>query len=63
VVTLTEAWDTAVRLHQGDLTAREAFLGGLIRVRGDVRRVLQAAAGLSSLGPALSALRERTVGA
>jgi len=63
VVTLTEAWDTAVRLHRGELTAREAFLGGLIRVRGDVRRVIEAAAGLSSLDPATAALRERTVGA
>jgi len=63
VVTLTEGWDTALRLHRGELSAREAFLGGLIRVRGDVRRVLPAAAGLSSLGPALATLRQSTVDA
>jgi len=63
VVTLTEAWDTALQLHRGELTAREAFLGGLIRVRGDVRLVVQAAAGLSSLGPVIASLQERTVDA
>lgn len=63
VVTLTEAWDTAVRLHRGELTARAAFLGGLIRVRGDVRRIIQAASGLSGLEPALVTLREGNTGA
>lgn len=63
VVTLTESWDTAVHLHRGELTAREAFLGGLIRIRGDVRQVPQAASGLSSLGPAIATLRKSTVGA
>ena len=62
LVTLTESWDTAARLHGGELTPRDAFLGGLIRVRGDVRQMVQAAAGLSALGPAMAALRERTVG-
>lgn len=61
VVTLIESWDTAVRLHRGELTAREAFMGGLIRVRGDVRRMVEIAAGLSSLGPALTSLRDVTV--
>jgi len=63
VATLTEAWDTAVQLHRGDLTAREAFLGGLIRVRGDVRCLVQAATGLAALGPAIAGLREATVDA
>ena len=62
-VTLLESWDTAVRLHRGELTLREAFLGGLIRVRGDVRRMVEAAAGLSALAPALALLQERTVDA
>ena len=61
VVTLLQSWDTAVRLHRGELSAREAFLGGLIRVRGDVRRMTEAAAGLSALAPALATLQERTV--
>ena len=63
VVTLTETWDTAVRLHRGELTARQAFMHGLVRVRGDVRQVLMAASGLAALGPALTALREDTVDA
>jgi hypothetical protein len=62
VVTLTEDWDTALRLHRGELTARQAFLGGLIRVRGDVRRMVPAASGLAALAPAIATLRERTVG-
>ncbi len=63
VVTLVESWDTAVRLHRGELSAREAFLGGLIRVRGDVGGMVEVAAHLSALAPALAALRERTAGA
>ena len=63
VVTLNETWETAVRLHRGELTGREAFLGGLVRVRGDVRQVLAAATGLAALGPALAGLREATVDA
>ena len=61
VVTLTESWETAVCLHRGELTARQAFMGGLIRVRGDVRQMVEAAAGLAALGPAMTTLRERTV--
>lgn len=63
VVTLTESWDTAVRLHRGQVTARQAFMGGLIRVRGDVRMIVDAAAGLDSLAPALGMLREDTTNA
>jgi putative sterol carrier protein len=63
VVTLIESWETAVRLHHGQVTAREAFMNGLIRVRGDVRKIVDAAAGLASLAPALAALRDDTAGA
>jgi len=63
VVTLIESWNTAVRLHRGELTAREAFLGGLVRVRGDVRLIVEAASGLDALGPAVATLRKETVGA
>lgn len=62
VVTLIEAWETAVRIHRGELTPQEAFRAGLVKVRGDVRRVVEAAATLGSLGLATSALRERTAG-
>ncbi len=60
VVTLIEAWDTAVLIHRGELTPHEAFRSGLVKVRGDVRRLVEAAATLGSLGPATAALRERT---
>lgn len=60
-VTITEAWDTAVRIHQGELTAHDAIRAGLVKVRGDVRRLVEAAGGLGFLGPATAGLRERTV--
>lgn len=63
VVTLTETWGTAVRIHRGELTAPEAFRAGLVRVRGDMRRLVEVAATLGALGPATTALREQTADA
>ena len=63
VVTLTEAWETAVLIHRGELTVHEAFRAGLVKVRGDVRPLVAVAATLAPLGPATAALRERTSGA
>jgi len=60
VATLTEAWETALRLHRGELTAQDAFRRGLIRVRGDMRRVVEVASTLSSLAPAMAVLRAST---
>lgn len=62
VVTLTEAWGTAVRIHDGDLTAHEAIRAGLVKVGGDVRRLIEMASALTSLGPAAGVLRETTAG-
>ncbi len=61
-VTITEAWETAVRIHRGELTPHDAFRAGLVKVGGDVRRLVEAAATLGSLGVATSALREHTAG-
>jgi len=63
VVTITQAWETAVRIHRGDLTVHDAIRAGLVKVRGDVRRLVEAAATLGSLGSATSVLRERAGGA
>ena len=63
VVTLTEAWETAVRIHRGELTAHDAIRAGLVKAGGDVRHLVGAAAALVPLEPATSALRERTSGA
>lgn len=63
VVTLTEAWETAVRIHRGELTAQEALRGGLVKVRGDVRRLVEAAATLGLLGSVTAGLREQAAGA
>ncbi len=63
VVTLTEAWDTAVRIHQGELTAHDAIRSGLVKVRGDVRRLVDAAATVGSLDKVATLVRERTAGA
>jgi len=63
VVTLTEAWETAVLIHRGEMTVSEAFRAGLVKVRGDVRPLVEVAATLGPLGPATSLLREHTSGA
>lgn len=62
-VTLTQAWDTAVRVHRGQLAPADAFRAGLVKVRGDARGLVELAATLEPLGPATTALRERTLGA
>jgi len=61
--TLTLAWETAWRIHRGELSAPEAFRAGLVKVRGDATPLLELAATLNSLGPAVSPLREQTVDA
>lgn len=61
--TLSQSYDTAVALHQGELTPRQAFLGGLIRMRGDMRSTILAAADLSPLDSVLIPLRARRVDA
>lgn len=63
VATLTESYTTALALHRGEITPREAFLGGLIRMSGDMRRTIEAASGLSALDPVLTLLRARRVDA
>lgn len=62
-VRLTQGWDTAVRIHRGGLSPLDAFRHGLVKVGGDVRHLVDAAASLAALGPATSTLRERTVDA
>lgn len=62
-VTLTLAWETAWRIHRGELSAPEAFRAGLVKVGGDAADLVELAATLSSLGPAVATLREQTVDA
>ncbi len=63
VVTLTQSWETAWRIHRGELSAPEAFRAGLVKVRGDAAPLVDLAASLSPLGPAVATLREQTVDA
>ena len=62
-VTLTQTWHTAWRIHRGELSAPEAFRGGLVKVRGDATLLIMLAATLGPLGPAIATLREKTVDA
>ena len=62
-VTLTQTWETAWRIHRGELSAPEAFRAGLVKVRGDAAPLVMLAATLGPLGPAVATLREQTVDA
>lgn len=62
-VTLTLAWETAWRINRGELSAPESFRAGLVKVRGDAAPLVDLAASLSPLGPAVATLREQTVDA
>ena len=64
VVTLTLTWETAWRIHRGELSAPEAFRAGQVKVRGDAAPLVELAATLGPLGPAAAAtLREQTADA
>lgn len=61
VVTVTQSWETAELLHRGELTPPDAFRRGLVKLRGDVSRLVEVVATIGPLGPALQALREHPV--
>jgi hypothetical protein len=63
VLTLTQSWETAWRIHRGELSAPEAFRAGLVKVRGDAAPLVELATTLGPLGPAVAPLREQTVDA
>ncbi|HZQ28878.1 MAG TPA: SCP2 sterol-binding domain-containing protein [Acidimicrobiales bacterium] len=59
-VTMTEAWDTAVKVASGGLSPATAFMTGRIRVAGNVGALLDAQGSLRELDKVFEGLRERT---
>ena len=59
-VTMTEEWDTAVRVASGDLSPAAAFMTGRIRVSGNVGVLLDAQGSLRELEPVFAGVRKAT---
>jgi len=58
--TLTQSYDTAVAVSRGELRTEDAFLGGHIRLRGDIGALLRHQQVLNNLGEAFTEVRGRT---
>ena len=58
--TLSLSWATAVGLATGQLTAHAAFLGGQVKLIGDLGCLQEATAALAGLASGLAAVRDRT---
>ena len=59
-VTFLLAWETAVAMATGVLSAQEAFTSGRLELRGDVGALLRHGPALADLDSVFAALRERT---
>lgn len=59
-VVITEDWDTAVSVANGELPAAAAFMTGRIRVSGNVAVLLDAQGSLQGLDVVFADLRQRT---
>jgi hypothetical protein len=57
---MEQAWDTAVAVATGEMTAQEAFLGGLTRMAGDPQKLLDSQPLFGALDPVFASDRERT---
>lgn len=58
--TVTTDYETAVAVHTGRLGADDAILAGRVRVRGDVRVLVEQADALRGVSDALDGVRART---
>lgn len=59
-VTVSLAWEDAVAMAQGTLSAVDALTGGRIRVRGDFGVLMASQAMLAALAPQVADLNETT---
>ncbi len=59
-VTITQDYETAVALHRGDISARQAFMDGRLKVSGNVALVTRHAETFATLSNIFAELRERT---
>jgi putative sterol carrier protein len=59
-VTFTQNWETATAIAQGGLSAQGAFMTGLIRVRGDLPRLVEYSSVFGGVDEVFAALRMQT---
>ena len=59
-VRLTQDWDTAVGVATGRLNAQEVFIGGRIRVSGNVQKLLESEAVFAALDAVFESVRTET---
>jgi putative sterol carrier protein len=57
-ITFTQPLEVAEAVHRGEISAREAFMLGRIRIGGDVRLLVRSQALFTALAEALSGMRE-----
>jgi putative sterol carrier protein len=59
-VTFIQNWDTATAIGRGELSAQGAFMTGLIRVRGDLPRLVEHGSVFGGVDDVLADLRSQT---
>jgi putative sterol carrier protein len=59
-VTFIQSWDTASAIGRGELSAQGAFMTGLIRVRGDLPRLVEHGNVFGGVDDVLADLRRQT---
>ena len=59
-VTFIESWGTASAISRGELSAQGAFMSGLIRVRGDLPRLVECGNAFAGVDDALAEVRSQT---
>lgn len=59
-VAFTQTYDTAVALHKGELTIRDAFFTGRVRVSGHLNTLLDHSDLLQGVAPAFESVRATT---
>ena len=59
-VTFIQSWDTATAIGRGELSAQGAFMTGLIRVRGDLPKLVEYGSIFGGVDDVLADLRSQT---
>ena len=59
-VTFVQTWDTAVAIARGELSAQGAFMSGLIRVRGDLPKLVEHGDAFGGVDDVLARVRTTT---
>jgi putative sterol carrier protein len=59
-VTFIQSWDTATSIGRGELSAQGAFMTGLIRVRGDLPKLVELGTVFGSVDDVFADIRAHT---